>query len=131
MTDPSIAPGGTMTEQTPPTIDGPTALRLLREVVAEKPDYVYERGDNDVCQYVRDGKPSCVVGHVLTRAGRPVDLLLQNNTMMVGYLGSTFGLDEPARVILMSAQDSQDQGQPWSRALLHAEATATQLGVSA
>lgn len=43
--------------------------RVLHEVVAERPEYVYERPEGaDECTYTdKDGKPSCLVGQVISR----------------------------------------------------------------
>lgn len=106
-------------------IDGPTALRLLKEVVAERPDYVYEKINNN-CFYVMGHKPSCVVGHVLIRAGWSPETLLPDNDLLVEHMD---GLDETTAEILGAAQSVQDCGRPWREALEAAESTARRLGV--
>lgn len=55
-------------------IDVPQTLVLLQQVVAEKgADYVDPNSDStglSVCEYFTpDGAPSCIVGHVLAKAG--------------------------------------------------------------
>lgn len=144
MTTASTPPGGpemadqsTSATSAPQPIDGATALRLLREVVAERPDYVYKPPqDMGVCVYVADGKPSCIVGHVLSRAGCTSDQL--HSLDMIGAIDATWldvdwlELTDEAIRILGTAQGVQDgQSEPWSRALFAAEHKAAALGVTA
>jgi hypothetical protein len=135
MTTASTPPGGpAVIEQNsePQPIDGARALQLLREVVAERPDYVYQKPGR-YCVYAVGDQPSCIVGHVLARAGFPVDQLagVQGNvTVLVQDHPGWLGRD--ARSILAAAQHVQDPGEEtWSAALAAAELKATDLGVSA
>ena len=138
MTAPSSSHRGD-TVSTPPAapqpIDGATALRLLREVVAERPDYVYEEpdGDGQGCVYVWQGTLSCIVAHVLARAGWTVqqiaELDMGGSVKNLAINGFTIG-SASSVVILDAAQSVQDTGDTWAEALAAAEEKAAQLGVT-
>jgi hypothetical protein len=126
-----------MNDTETPALDGPRALALLREVVAERPDYVYEPpGSARRCVHVYAGRPSCIAGHVLIRAGfSPHDLAIVDDRgdgaqSLPDHLGRSRVSDNAAK-ILRVAQSRQDAGDPWSAALRSAEAKARLLGVSA
>jgi hypothetical protein len=130
MDNDSIALGGPVGQNEPQPIDGPTALRLLREVVAERPNYRYRAPDDrESCVYAYDGQPSCLVGHVLHRVGFSLALLEYLGEDSID--GCAVVADETARKILGSAQGEQDGGLPWATALQSAEYRAADLGVSA
>jgi len=106
------------------------ALELLREVVAEfgedykYPHYPAERlpdGRKLRCFYVRDDQPSCIVAHVLHRAGIPVqDLVKVEGLGPADTEGTTlFGqwADLLARQLLREVQVQQDEGETWGNAL--------------
>ena len=121
-----------------PEIDGATALRLLREVVAERPDYVYvaPNGHLSTCKYVWQEQPSCVVAHVLIRAGYGVQdiahLDVWGSFLFAAPHVPQIHVDEAAKVILDTAQSIQDeQFEPWSTALAAAEQKAHEIGVPA
>lgn len=115
-------------------IDADRALALLREVVDEYGhDYVYRQvahrlpdgRSKPMCVYADDGRPSCLVGHALHRAGVTVAEL----DRMLGQIGEDD--DElPERVtltglaaeVLAEAQMAQDQGITWGDALAQAVA---------
>ncbi len=101
-------------------------LGLLREVIEEfGADHVAPRIPDGVvggsgCQYVYEGKPSCLVGQVLYRAG--VSL-----AELTAVEGSAPQLEEftrwagpAARRLLAYAQEEQDAGRAWGVALAHA-----------
>lgn len=118
-------------------IDGPEALRLLREVVGERPDFVYAPpvGSNETCMYVWQGQPSCVVAHVLVRAGYDIDTIA--NLDPWGLIDSARShvravrVNDEAAQILTVAQTTQDNSAAWSEALDAAENRARFLKVSA
>jgi hypothetical protein len=117
-------------------LDGPTALRLLREVVGERPDHVYmpPGGEGTACRYVHRGKPSCLVGHVLARHGFTAEQLAALDDIVSALLLPQYfpGLvTEDAAQILLYAQGMQDAGHTWGEALTAAEETARRRGVSA
>jgi hypothetical protein len=99
------------------------ALELLREVIFEKgEDFVYEAvGPDEECLYVHDGRPACIVGHVLVRAGVSLAELVEVETCtpMDTHRGPAFltWADEHARRLLTRVQDGQDNGKPWGVAL--------------
>lgn len=127
-----------MRKRKPPAVlDGRRALRLLREVVRERPDFVYVAPDGsaETCMYVWDNQPSCVVGHVLARAGYPIETIQRLNEW--GVIGwaiehvNKVVLDRAAANLLEAAQAKQDLSEPWADALAEAERVARQFGVSA
>jgi hypothetical protein len=125
----------------PPLLDGATALRLLREIVAERPQHVYTSPyGNGYCMYVYGGCPSCLIGHVLVRHGWAVAELAERvgpvrggdpdgGAGLCAFTGEE--LSPRAMVILEAAQRVQDRGGRWHRALDAAEAAAAQVGVTA
>lgn len=97
---------------------------MLRTVVAENPDFVYEApgGPDEVaCKYVHDGAPSCLVGHVMSRLGLPLDILSANEGASPCQIGGDLGISVRAADALTEAQDYQDQEYTWSDSLAHAE----------
>lgn len=114
------------------------ALELITDVVDRAgEDFVYEQKDmTDVrgafeygappkgCRYVEFvDQPSCLVGHVLHRAG--VDAATLNRLDMLGVSASAladYGIqaDVGAQRILGVAQQVQDSGKPWGEALRRA-----------
>lgn len=100
------------------------AVELAREVVAEVgADFVYKSPDASPGGfYVHPGdKPGCLVGHVLLRHGVPVETLKQYNDLGVFLLhGETSLLSDGASAFLEEAQDLQDNGKPWGRAVADA-----------
>lgn len=108
--------------------------RLMEEAVALKgEDYVYEQRKPDdfgeTCDYIRDGQPSCIVGHVLVAAGVRPEVLSNHegegaysaiNTL--AHCGGQEGLiewaaDNDLRSALNDAQGAQDAGRTWGEAL--------------
>lgn len=91
-------------------------------------DYIYSKEDG-VCVYVHDGAPSCFVGHVLHRAGVPLERLEKADTASWGGgMGADSlirGLTEEGalatpdstRSFLSAAQTEQDNGSTWGEAL--------------
>jgi hypothetical protein len=118
-------------------LDGPLALRLLREVVAERPDYVYQ-GEKGRCLYIHAGQPSCLVGRVLTRHGVTASVLQaldddEDTTIDTAYPvleRRGFAITKEAVRILTASQGVQDRIKPWRDALAVAEEEAARLGVS-
>lgn len=110
------------------------ALLLLREVVAGQEDFIYRTdGAESVCVYFRSGQPSCLVGHVLAKAGFP-PLSDEDENNWAGVESATLPewfADFRAVGVLAAAQGDQDLGLPWGEALTSAEDKARQLGVTA
>jgi hypothetical protein len=105
-------------------LDHHEAIRLLREVVAGREDFVYRPPVfGEGCVYRNeDGQPSCLVGHVLYR-WNPTVVPVEEN--VIGDLDlADDGVTEDAVQVLAAAQDVQDHGEPedtWGRALAAAE----------
>lgn len=106
-------------------------ISTLREVVAERPDYVYkapahmEGAISGACFYVHTdggaGKPGCIVGYVLNRLGVPLaDLTVWEGTSAL-EVAAEFGVSDEAARTLNHAQIVQDGGESWSAALESAE----------
>ncbi len=100
------------------------AVNLARRAVNEKgADYVYpdsERrptiagGKQPVCRYMVDGKPSCIVGHIMVYIDHPVPEVRE------GCGATTVAADyfEPGAIeFLTDLQEFQDRGKPWGFAL--------------
>lgn len=121
----------------PAEIDGAHALSLLQEVVAERPDYVYERpvADSPQCLYVLDNEPSCLVAQVLHRAGYSVETLsgLDGQGPISDAVREVpaIVLTGDAAAILEAAQGAQDDGETWGDALAVARREASRRGISA
>ncbi|MFF8367872.1 hypothetical protein ACF05W_03460 [Streptomyces lydicus] len=127
-----------LTAASPGAITDELALRILREVVAERPEYVYSApdhmtddpaGDGLGCFYVHrdeDGamvSAGCAVGVVLNRLGLSLEQLAEEE----GSTGHSViarilpQLSPRTRDILNDMQMRQDDGDPW--ALAYAKAT--------
>ena len=96
----------------------------IEAVVAEKgEDFVYDvevHGDGANCLYVKDGQPSCIVGHVMARLGYPLDMFigLEGQTPITGpFLDVFSGLPGHVAAALNSAQIRQDGGKTWGESL--------------
>jgi len=105
------------------TYDVPEVLAALRDVVADKgADYMYPeelKNRNGNCVYVRDGRPACIVGHVLARLN--FNLLGQSVVRRNGSAGMLDGVTGRAAQALRQAQRTQDSGDSWGLALAAAE----------
>lgn len=96
---------------------------VLRDVVAERPNFVYEPPDDSPgdCKYVHGNAPGCLVGHVLHRMGVPLAELSAHEGESAGdVLRVLTDADEPAVNTLDTAQCVQDDGGYWSAALAEA-----------
>ena len=91
--------------------------KVLREVVAERPDYVYP---HDYCVYRdEDGSPSCLIGHVIQRLDPDyfASISEQGNGATVRGLSWTDRFSVAEVRALRAAQMIQDTGQTWAEAL--------------
>lgn len=106
-------------------------IEVLREVVAERPDYVYSapegrRAHGATCFYVHgegtDAVPGCVVGVVLNRLGVPLEDLAEYEGDTAQHMATRF-LTTPlsAADVLRRVQIEQDQGASWATALSHSD----------
>lgn len=117
------------------------ALELLIDVVdAYGPQTVYERIEVEAddlltgpetlfqCRYEHNGAPSCLVGHVLHRAGMSVAELALLDAVGIGASnltkwGPTLHISGNAAALLGVAQRAQDNDVPWGQAVDQARAT--------
>lgn len=106
-------------------------VELLNETVQEfGEDYVYSRNDEGRCVYVQDGQPSCLVGHVLVKAGVPLERLEAADSNFGGTGADVLirqinregavKVDGKARTALAEAQYTQDHGNTWGLAVRRA-----------
>jgi len=111
----------------------------FKAVVAEHGhDMIYSRdlepGESIYCKYVVDGKPSCLVAHILHRLGVPLDYLAVREGVDATRVLGRCGPDAPVDVTglnisvsvraanaLSAAQSSQDAGHCWGSALARYE----------
>lgn len=104
--------------------------RVLHELAAERPDYVYERpyqpGKAAACVYsTHDGQPSCIIGHVIARLD-PDEFKDIHNMEWRENKGDSCGVVDLAwsdqftneQVSALSvAQGAQDAGEQWRDAV--------------
>lgn len=114
-------------------------ITTLRAVVAERPDYVYERpahmkpiyGDNGHiaadCLYVHtapddatDLTPGCLIGKVFHRLGVSLEDLVRWEGKGGFEVADEYGASTEVGNVLSTAQNSQDSGQSWGVALADA-----------
>lgn len=104
------------------------AERTLLELAAERPDFIYP-GTN--CVYVKDNKPSCLIGCMLARLGMPIEALASLDptnsdvTMqsavawLIDY--DVIEVDTPRTAsLLRTAQFCQDEHKEWQVAVSRA-----------
>ncbi len=119
------------------TIDADLAIRTLRKVVAEKgPDYIYadEMGRTGAAAYCvnfyQDGSPACIAGHVYQKwfdAGILTPEQWEKMDRRGGVEVVFEGLElngvgaHDAIGVLSTAQECQDLGDSWGKALRRAE----------
>lgn len=97
----------------------------MEKAVREKGrNYVYVRGESGWCEYVRDGAPSCLVGHALFYLGIPLSRLQEVEGDVPGVDGgpmadllNEYEVPEEVRGALNYAQSQQDAGRSWGTAL--------------
>lgn len=64
------------------TINRLQAIDLLKQTIVGKEDTVYEKvGPMEMCVYVHEGTPSCLVGQALFRAGVSIEYLEQMDSL--------------------------------------------------
>ncbi|MEV0759613.1 hypothetical protein [Nocardia sp. NPDC050435] len=114
-----------------PSIDIAALTRAVRAVAAERPGHIYEVGDWETgatCDYVRDGKPSCLIAQAAARIGIPLDVLqcwdAQSNSSIAIILEAMYGIDIDAPEVgwLRHVQFAQDKKEAWGEAVRAADA---------
>lgn len=94
---------------------------IIRELVSEfGADYVYKKEEREadeevICSYQENGKPSCIVGHVLDRAG--VEYNPGWEDTLAWDILEPGGASETIYAALTCAQGIQDAGKTWGEAL--------------
>lgn len=102
-------------------------MATLREVVAERPEFIYQKplaseGNVAVCRYVHGDVPGCLVGQVLHRLGVSLGTLSVHEGQPAHSLADTLDIGSQAvRWALNAAQTAQDGGSTWGEALACAE----------
>ena len=93
---------------------------VIKALVSEYgEDYIYKAEDRGYpgsvvrCYYQEDGKPSCIVGHILDRMDVKYDPEWERRNASA-ILG---GAPEELRHALVGAQGLQDAGRTWGKAL--------------
>lgn len=93
---------------------------IIRELVEEfGADYIYKEDQLGTierqCSYQENGSPSCIVGHVLHRAGVAYNPRWENNAAraVLGNDGASWEVGRSLQV----AQAHQDTGHTWGEAL--------------
>lgn len=78
----------------------------VRKVAAERPNYVYNK---TYCQYLMDGRPSCIIGHALFNLGYlPAAGNYEGQTAEVAISRLGLSLDMGETVWLERVQQVQD-----------------------
>lgn len=94
-------------------------LAGLKELAAERPDYVYEKQlveGLERCLYIHeDGSPGCIVGNLAIRAGVDPTLVKAYESRFAGEL--PIWADAQAGRLAGEAQVNQDCGRPWAEAV--------------
>lgn len=110
-------------------------LAEMRAVVEEYGgDYTYRKNSVDLCRYVANGEPDCLIAKVLRRLGVPVTALSRLDSHENGdgappevfhhYLDEWVTFTNHAVAAMSRAQRAQDRGYPWGEALKAAESGA-------
>ena len=103
-------------------------LAELREIIRGREDYVYENPDflGSCVNFDREGNPSCLVGHWLAMHGVTATFFRDNMIPSTATVSDLFcgnahvmpiQVDEPARILLIMAQERQDSGSTWGNAV--------------
>lgn len=119
------APGAGPTSEYIELLTRVRAVELLEELVAEfGEDYVYRPPDGTHCVYVHDDRPSCGVGHVLARAGVPVEVLASVDGTDFATVTEAVVFEDYAEPdaldLLGDFQCAQDALAPWGESLRRA-----------
>ncbi len=86
-------------------------------------DFVYSKGEDGLCRYVRNGQPDCIVGKFLAAQGVPVERLAESDGTRFGTVAdqllgqlegeSVITVSDGARATLEAVQHYQDSGFNW------------------
>lgn len=107
---------------------GQKLIKIIRDLAAEKPDFVYERPSlgafGNGCVYVHAGQPSCIVGHAMWRAGlidHSFEAMADNRHGFGSHITGMKTLTDREVQWLEEVQGQQDTGAAWSDAVLNAD----------
>lgn len=102
---------------------GENLIRFVREKAAAHPEFIYD--NSSLCKYVAEGKPSCLIGHALWKAGLIGPYFERNdrNKVAFGHIAMHLGLSlDPAEMAwLRRVQFLQDSGNAWAAAVSGAD----------
>lgn len=105
---------------------GQQLIDIVRDKALEQPDFVYQQIDG-VCFYVRDKKPSCLIGQALWQVGM-IDASLEDSPLNLNYetlggLADYFGwnIDYHELKWLRKVQRYQDTNYRWGAAVQNAD----------
>lgn len=121
-----------------PKLNYDEAISLLQRAIEEKgADYIYplaatvearRLGQVGKCKnYLDDGTPSCIVGHVFHYMGIHPEMYGQTDDAWAVAFDLGFELDERTLTLLRRVQYSQDDGAPWGEAVSNAVSTVNYL----
>ena len=114
-------------------INRDTALQVLEAVVNEAgSDFIYRDTANKACEYEAGGKPSCIVGHALVKAGVPVSVLIlmdrrgdssiDSEDLEEVFTEHEIVISPDALSVFAEAQAAQDTtGTTWGNALARSQ----------
>lgn len=103
----------------------------VEKVAGENPHFIYDA--SETCKYVKDRKPSCLVGHALFRLGVPIGQLeaydsandFSGSGIGAVLFGDLYEMDDPVAVEKCDlAQNEQDSGASWGAAVHRAKKAA-------
>lgn len=105
-------------------------MNAVRDVVKANPTHVYQVPSHGFCQYVHaEGEGSfscgCLMGHAFNKLGVPLTELAKREGQSAGEVArDVFVIKDNISAterFLIAAQDKQDEGMPWGKALAYAE----------
>lgn len=132
-----IPPGVRGVYQNGDSIDPVKLVQAVRELAAERPDFVYKSDpyrEGPGCLYtLADGTPDCIMGCAMARIGQPLppqkvgtheanECTLLNEDVYTWYGALGVGAESVTMKWLASVQNHQDNGYTWEAAVREADA---------
>ncbi|ORL77804.1 hypothetical protein A5N75_08210 [Prescottella equi] len=110
-------------------VDERALVAAVRELAAEKPDFVYEAPGRGECKYVHRTPEGhlvggCIVGQAALKVGMPIEVLAElddSEEPQVEFSFRQFELGALALRWLHQVQFKQDLGERWGSAVLAAD----------
>lgn len=98
------------------------------ELAEENPEYVYDSGDTQRCQYIRNGKGDCIVGQaaealgfsvetIQKYEGQPAEYMIRRLLGMETYYKDSSYVEDHYVTFCDYVQSEQDQKTPWGFAV--------------